>query len=426
LALIFPSVPVELLAVIILIIGLAVPILMIRTGHSAMSPLVVIWISQTIPLGIALLNFTDEMTMPRVPTWVVLGSSFIAILAGCAVASLMTRHPPAKYASCLSRKRLLTAFVVLSALYFLSIAQGVIGGGGFPLFSSKPDQARTMFMVGQMQNIFFASGIPMFIIGIHIFHISPERWLKLLVSIVMVGLVVTYLLIGSRFMTLVWLCMALVYLDLAGRRLPLFRLAVILTIFLALFALVGYFRYGRLLAQASGSTKLYSVGVLFALQSIYSYIANSYWNLDHALHLWEIGRLHLPTWGVSMNEGLLWVLGIVPDIQNAYGFSNALNSDVMLHGGLNSTTYHWGLFKDFEMAGPVFGSFTMGWLFTFVYGRSCRAGNPAGIMIYGLLTYFVLGSFNLLPTIIPAPLFGMVLLVGALYLCSVPRLNRNH
>lgn len=410
----------EHLGVLILIAGVALPLLLIRFGHSTVSPLVLIWVSQTMPIGIALLNFTGEMRMPRLITWLVLGLSLIGILLGWLVASIMAKSssPPRRIE--LSRKRLAIVFAILSALYFLSIAQGA-AQYGFPLLSSKPDEARSVFMVGKLQNIFFSAGIPMFILGIHIFRISREWWLRIFVACAVIGLVVTYLLIGSRFMTLVWLSMALVYWDLQVRRLPLLKIASILVVFLLVFAIVGYFRYGKLLAVASGSPKLLEMGVLVAIESIYSYIANAYWNLDYALHLWSLGALRIPTWGLSTNEGVLWVLGFVPDLQQAYGLTNSLNADVTLKSGLNATSYHWGLFKDAMLLGPVFGSFAMGWLLTFLHGTRCRNGDTAGILVYGLLAYFVLGSFNLLASVIPTPMFGMGFLLLALYLGSTPR-----
>lgn len=420
-------VPVELLGIVILLLGFALPIFLIRAGHSTMSPLVVIWVAQTVPVGIALLDITGEMPMPRLVTWFVLGASLLGILAGWLVAMMMTRSTvPREPATILSRKRLLFAFAILSILYFLSIAQGVLRQGGFPLLAQKPDTARAMFMIGQMQNIFFGAGIPMFIIGIHLFRTSPERWIRLLVALAMGGLMCTYLLIGSRFMTLIWLSMAICYWDLGVRKLPIMKLASLILGFLFLFALVGYFRYGQMLAKASGSSKLVEVGVLVALNSIYSYIANGYWNLDNALHLWSLGVLKLPTWGLSMNEGVLWTLGLLPQMQTAYGFSNALNHDIMLYSGLNATCYHWPLFKDALLFGPVAGSFAMGWLLTFVHNRRCHKDDVAGIIMYGFLAYLVLGSFNILPTVFPTPIWGLVLLLGTLYVASVPRRDMIH
>lgn len=416
---------VELLAPIFLSIGLALPLFLVRMGHSPVAPINLIWISQLVPFGVALLNFGGRMPMPHMITWIVLGSSFVAILSGWLVATIMTRTPAKAPVKQLSRARLFVAFLTLAALYFLSIAQGVAAQKGFPLLSSKPDIARSMFMIGRLQNIFFAAGIPMFLLGIHLYRISPERILRFLVAIALAGLVVTYLLIGSRFMMLVWLSMFIAYWDLYVKRLPLLKIASILLLFLLLFALIGYFRYGKLLAKASGSSKLIEVGILMAIESVYSYIANAYWNLDHALHLWYVGALRLPTWGLSTNEGILWILGLVPDLQNAYGFTNALNSDVMLRSGLNATSYHWGLFKDAQLLGPVLGSFAMGWILTYLYQSRCRTGDASSVMVYGLLTYFILGSFNLLPSVIPTPVFGMIFLVSSLYLASVPRENRS-
>lgn len=415
----------ELLGVLILLASVLPPLFLIRKGSSSTSPFVLIWISQTTPLGVALLNVTGEMTMPRATTWIVLGISFVAILAGNLVAVTTTRNVHRPSTGQLSEFRLTLGVYLLAGMYFLSILQGVAQTGGFPILLPDPGEARLHFVTGRMQNIFFSAAIPLFILSIHLIRITGSRIKRIAVIGIFLGLIVTYLLIGSRFMTLTWLCMSLIYWDQVVKRIPLLRITVLLLLFLAAFVLIGYLRYGRMLAVASGSSKVFKVGGLLALQSVYTYIANAYWNLDFALLRWNLGELAWPTWGFSMNEGVFWILGFGPDIQKAYGWTNSMNDDVMLQAGLNATTYHWGLFKDFGLAGPVVGSFAMGWLFTLLYNARCRTGSPASIMIYGLLSYFLLGSFNLLPTVIPTPVFGLLLLVGSLYLCSVPRPNIN-
>ncbi len=412
--------PIELLGVLILLLGIVPPMLLVRMGQRPTSPLVLIWISQTIPLGIALLNLTGEMYLPRLSTWVVLCSSFAAILGGWATAMVMFRSGTPPHDRELSEARLTLGVAVLSGLYFLSITQGVLQTGGFPLLMADPSEARWKFMIGRLQNILFAAGVPLFILGIHLFRITASRLKRFLVVIILLAMAVTYLLIGSRFMTLVWLSMTLVYWDQVVKRIPIVKLAVILVAFLLVFSLVGYIRYGKMLALATGSSKVVKIGSMLAFQSVYTYIANAYWNLDHALFRWNLGQLVWPTWGFSTNEGVLWVLKVGPEIQKAYGMTNAMNEDVALQAGLNSTTYHWALFKDFGLAGPLFGSFLMGWFFTFLYRTRCGRSSPTWVMVYGLVAYYLLGSFNILPSVIPTPVFCMALLAGTLYLSSVP------
>lgn len=408
------------MGVFLLLLGAMPPFFLIRRGHLPTSPLVLIWVSQTIPLGIALMNFTGEMNSLRLSTWVVLSTSFAAILGGWATAMVMSRSGTSPHVRELSESRLTIGVALLSAVYFLSIYQGVLQTGGFPLLMADPGDARWKFMVGRLQNVLFAAGIPLFIVGIHLFRITGS-WVKRTVIVcILVALAATYLLIGSRFVMLVWLSMTLVYWDQVVKRIPIMKLVLVLAIFLVLFSLIGYIRYGKMLAAATGSSKVVKIGSLLAVQSVYTYIANAYWNLDYALFRWDLGQLVWPTWGFSTNEGVLWVLKVGPEMQKAYNWANAMNKDVALQAGLNSTTYHWGLIKDFGLAGPLFGSFLMGWFFTMLHRTRCKRGSPAWIMIYGLFSYFLLGSFNLLPSVIPTPIFGMLWLAGTLYLCSVP------
>jgi len=415
------DVSIETLGVLILLVGFFVPVLVVRAGQRASSPLVLIWVSQTMPLGFSLLNFMGEFPDLQSLTWIVLGMSFAAMLFGWAIGTTMSRSISAGTRWQLDSSRLRTGTAILAGLYALSIIQGVLSAGGFPLLAAYPDEARWAFMTGRIQNVFFSAGIPLFILLLHQIRLSGSRIASIVLWLALLGLVVSYLLIGSRFMTLVWLSMTLVYWDQYVRRLPLLRLAVVVALFVGVFVLIGYFRYGRTIAVAHGSTKIAKVGGILAMESVYQYVANAYWNTDYALQKWNAGLLNLPTWGVSTNEGLLWLAGLVPGLQKAYNLSGALNADVTFRSGLNATTYHWGLFKDFGIAGPVFGSFAMGWLLTIVHGKFCRYGAPGGAMAYGLLSYFVIGSFNLLPTVIPTPLIGLFMLVAILGFCSFPK-----
>lgn len=412
---------IEYIGVLLILAGIIPPWLLVRTGrHLPTSPLVLLWISQTLPLGVALLNLTGDMRPFQFTTWLVLGASFACILAGWASGTVLAGTPTPSHPTRLDPSRVGAVVAILALAYFASILQGVVRAGGFPLISSSPETARFMFMTGRLQNIFFAAGIPLFILSIHYFRVCASLWKKIAMVVILLGLVSTYLLIGSRFMTLVWLSMTLVYWDQYVGKLRVGRIAFVLTLFLLLFVLIGYFRYGKLVATASGSSKVVSIGITLAFQSVYSYIANAYWNLDHAMHRYALDQLNLHTWGISMNEGFLWVVGALPGIQKAYGWTNAMNADVVLKEGLNSTSYHWGLFKDFGIAGPLVGSFLAGAGLSFFHGRRCRDGNPGSVMIYGLACYFILGSFNLLPSVIPTPVFGMLLLVLSVFVCSVP------
>ncbi|HQF53838.1 MAG TPA: O-antigen polymerase [Fibrobacteria bacterium] len=415
------DVSIETLGVLILLVGFFVPVLVVRAGHRASSPLVLIWVSQTMPLGFSLLNFMGEFPDLQSLTWIVLGMSFAAMLFGWAIGTTMSHSISVGTRWHLDPSRLRTGTAILAGMYALSIIQGVLNAGGFPLLAAHPDEARWAFMTGRIQNVFFSAGIPLFILLLHQIRLSGSRIISIFLWLALLGLVVSYLLIGSRFMTLVWLSMTLVYWDQYVRRLPLLRLAVVVALFVGVFVLIGYFRYGRTIAVAHGSTKIAKVGGILAMESVYQYVANAYWNTDYALQKWNAGLLNLPTWGVSTNEGLLWLAGLVPGLQKAYNLSGALNADVTFRSGLNATTYHWGLFKDFGIAGPVFGSFAMGWLLTIVHGKFCRYGAPGGAMAYGLLSYFVIGSFNLLPTVIPTPLIGLFMLVAILGFCSFPK-----
>lgn len=376
-----------------------------------------IWVSQIIPLGISLLNFTNEFPRLNTLTWLVLGSSFMAMLLGWAIAAVMVRTPSSPEWE-LDHHKLKIGALFLVGLYAFSILVGISSSNGFPLLTEDPDRARSLFMVGRIQNIAFAAGIPAFIILIHL-ALNGRRILEKITWYTLLACIVaSYLLIGSRFMTLIWLCLLLTYWDLHIKRLPILRIMSIILLFVGAFIIVGYYRYGRELAMAYNPDKVAKIGATFAITSVYNYIANAYWNTDYALSLWNRGLLNLPTWGLSTNEGLLWTAGLLPGLQQAYGLSGALNPDVTLRAGLNATTYHWGLFKDFGASGPIIGSFGMGWLLTYLYRRHCAIGSLPAIFMYGVLAYFAVGSFNLLASVIPTPIFGIILLAIVMKLCT--------
>jgi oligosaccharide repeat unit polymerase len=413
----------EHLGALILAAGTIVPLLLIQKHQKATSPLSIIWISQTIPLGIALLNFSGDFPRLTGMTWLLLTGSFLSILLGWIVGQALNRFSAPAAHWQLDSKKLTLCISLLVGMYALSILQGVKNAGNFPLLSVDPANARWIFMTGRLQNFCFSAAVPLFILLLHKARTSKNIE-RLIFSVVLLALVISYVLIGSRFLTLVWLTTAIVYWDLYVKKLPLFRIALVVLLFTFAFVAVGYFRYGKDLAVSYRSTNVMKVGWLLALDSLYSYIANAYWNTDFALIRWNQGILNLPTWGISSNEGILWIIGFVPGIQKAYNYSNAMNTDITFREGLNATTYHWALFKDFGIAGPLLGSFGMGAVITFFYSRFCRSGAFGPISIYGVLAYFLIGSFNLLPSVIPTPLCGLLLLIATTWICRVPNYSK--
>jgi hypothetical protein len=74
----------------------------------------------------------------------------------------------------------------------------------------------------------------------------------------------------------------------------------------------------------------------FALDGVYSYAGNGFWNLDYALERMETGRLSVPTYGASSMEGFLVLIGASNTLKIAYHWDGAMNVEVTRFKGRTS------------------------------------------------------------------------------------------
>jgi hypothetical protein len=195
-----------------------------------------------------------------------------------------------------------------------------------------------------------------------------------------------------------FILIAVTYCDLI---LGAIRLRFVLASFLfmsLIFVGGGYLRYGRFMHNAKNVST--ETVMKFAFENAYSYSGNGFWNLDYALAREDAGKLHVPTYGASSTEGLLTLLNAYRPLQTAYWWAGALNHDVMKFIGLNSTTFHWVLTKDFGPWAPFLWSFVWGLGLT-ALDAYCRLTNSSGVaMIQGHLSYYTFIGFNIFPFVL--------------------------
>ena len=204
---------------------------------------------------------------------------------------------------------------------------------------------------------------------------------------------------GNRGLVLMFILVFVTFFDLIVGKLKTKHVAAAFAFLVIVFVGGGYLRYGRFLDSAKkvGTSKI----VDFALDNAYAYSGNGFWNLDYALQKLEDDRLRVPTYGASSLEGALWLISGYGPLQTAYWWDGSLNRDVMKRQGLNSTTFHWVLIKDFGVGAPLIWSFLWGLLLT-VVDRYCRFRKDPGLaLIQGHFAYYTFIGFNIFPFVLP-------------------------
>jgi oligosaccharide repeat unit polymerase len=356
-------------------------------------------------------------------TWVVLFGSILAFVLGSLVAFFASNHwlKQMKHPVVELRDPWFWMWATF-LLFMISCVWGVERVGGIPLFSKHPELDRADFISGVLQNILFACIIPAISFCLMGLRREASKIFKGTSLVIGTIAILSYLATGGRGLILLFLIAALVFVDTCIKPIRIRNLIPAFLVLALTFVGVGYLRYGRFSQSAE---KLgWNFIIKFGLNNTYDYSGNGFWNLNYALAKMQKGSLNVPTYGASSGEGVLSLIGASGELNTAYGWDGAMNSSVVRIPGLNSTTFHWALIKDFGIAAPFYWSFFSGLLLTIIdrYGRiksSVRAS-----LLLGHLQYYSFIGFNIFPFIILPPIVGTGILCVALITMSHSNVSR--
>lgn len=405
---------------LLFITALAILVVSRKSGHSIFSPWGAYAIGQFLTAGIAFLGFHKAMTGFSLLTWIVYLLSAVAFLAGCYACWWLGR-PVVARVQCPRPQPNLSALLMFSALilahHLAGFVRGYLAIGGWPIFAAHPEEARAIF---NLPSLWASMGI-----SFVIFLLPLASWMlffvdsrphRILAFAMICLLVPLQILSGIRNALFFWLIFTLSIYDIGKRRIPVATLALVGLAFLAAFIGVAFFR-ARQFTSLLSNVGVENLPFLLktALEPFYVYIANAYWNLDHALSLEAVGRGHATTWGASLLEGVFSLPRITTAFHDSYGWDTVLNESIQKISGLNSVPFQWPMYKDFGLPGVVVLPFLTGTVVTSLYKRCISLGSHSSLIVYSYFIFPVLFSFFMPYTSIPS-----YLIVGCFFVLLIP------
>jgi oligosaccharide repeat unit polymerase len=373
-------------------------------------PSILTLVPQVTILGTTLLDLDSKLEMFQPLTWLILIGSWLAFLAGIGLAVLGTsswkaegRHRAKEY------RDPWIPVLVGACVYLLGYAWGFWRIGTFPVLSKHPEMARLHFIGSYFHEFLTSFIIPTVSLCLMALRRGASKRFRWFAGAVVAVLIPLYLSTGNRQLSLFFLICFLVFLDLMVRKVRIRTIVVVGLVGIGMFVGVGYLRYGRFMS-ASSKIKV-SKAVELGLRGVYEYAGNGYWNLDYALDRMDEGKVVVPTYGGSIGEGTLVLMGVKDPIQDAYNWDGALNHAVMKIHGLNSTSFHWALIKDFGVAAPVVWSFVWGLGLTLLDRYARLKKSLRATLLYGHMAFYSFIGFMIFPFIIPPPVAGTGILI---------------
>lgn len=368
-----------------------------RRGEHVFSPIALFSLSQFGLLAFALLGLNEAMSPPRALTWVVIVASWAMFVLGALAAPRPVPGPVEIGAPSASFLRTL---LLLAGVYLLSVFLCWRNMGTFPLLANKPALARDTWIFSDWVHLL---SLPIYVLPPLLFWatVRSRGFLRALPYLAIAApVILSYVLVGSRALLMYWSITVLASWQVLVRRVPLLRIGVVILAIAGLFLAVGIARYGNEMGVA-GHFNIRPKALLalarVGLQGIYDYAANAYWNLDLGLNGQRgEGMEHGHTWGLSSLSGTLFWLRVPWSDLSAFGWDSVANESIRKVATLNSTTYHWGLYKDFGLVGTLLFSLLWGYLVQLLHDAAVRGRSIFLGVQYGLHACMVFSSYGIL------------------------------
>jgi oligosaccharide repeat unit polymerase len=375
-------------------------------GSDFFSPVRVYVFFHSLALGIAFLALDPRMTPFNPLTSLVYFSSAACFVLGAWSARMTGRlsgeeRAPFDFKHYNWNVHFLFSFALF--LFFLGgMAGAYLGTGMFPMFAENKTKAIAVFHAYSWPtSIAFNMGIPTAVL-FSIYSYRPRkgsRWLNpgIWMVVLTVGI---FSMAMSRSGLMIFAAFALVFYNYARRRVTIGRLFFFFVIFATLIIYSGYVKMNGYRDQYNlKSTVKTSDLVAIALLVPYQYIANNFWNLDHALNPPADRLGHPTTYGINTMAGYLAGLavpggnvGIV--LHKELGIDNEYNKTSVKVKNLNTISYQWAVYKDFGLAGVLVAPFLIGAFFSILYRKVRLTPNLLNVAVYSYFVFFIATSFG--------------------------------
>lgn len=384
--------------------------------------------AHSLALGVAFLGLHEAMTPFRPVTSLVYFGSGACYILGVWMVGLLSRGASARIAArpiaAYNWKMHLRIAWILFVVFLGGMLIAAWGIGTFPMFAEDKAQAiRDFFSVTWFSSVALSyGGITMGLFYMAIFRTGKRR--RYFDSALLMTLVTgsIYVLALSRSGLMFFALFAVIFFHQAVRRISLPRMGLVFLVMFSAFMVTMYLKLSNFQKEHNLNLDPGKLAVTM-LKFPYIYVANNFWNLDHALNPENTRERHGPTFGFTM-VGPVFDMLIVPGGNLGVGIRDGAGWDDQFHAssikvkGLNTMGYQWGLYKDFGIIGCMLLPFLFGVCFKILYLRLHAVPTQMKAALYAYLAFFVGMSWFLAFWESMIYLYGLLLVVGASYLCQ--------
>jgi len=397
------------------------------TKRNFFSPLVVFFFSQFLMLGIAYLKLDPAMSDFKLKTWLVLiaGNTSFAFGVLCFRFAYSRYRPlnppllPLKIPQTMHQYRWGVHFT-FGVLIFIAFLWGVFevfrfAGFQIPILSDK-----LLIIVGRGLDIgnamfgLMSGSILVALFGVASFksvnHNRTIRYLSRFFAFSTIALhFMTHPSRNTLFMSAAFL---ILFWNFLKQRVSAYLL--LLGVILGFAAFIGVSQIRSQYEGVAGNqiSKLAKVP--------YWYVANNFWNLDHALNPPTDYEIHPHTWGMDFFVTPFGLTPVYGRIQNSYNIDGIFNEKIEKKSGLNSVHFLWQVYKDFHMPGVVFYPFIVGFVLSLLQMKLYTRFSPPLLIIYSF-GIFMTGMSFFTESYRYTLYWLWIALVGLLFLLARPR-----
>jgi oligosaccharide repeat unit polymerase len=375
--------------ILLLIIVALFPLVIAKIqGNNKLSPIILFSLGQFGGMAFALTKITSEMPDPKLITWAVFWGMNGAYIIGYMLSNKYFKLPEAEVSSHQIGKKQVAFILGVALLFFLSAAYSRFAVGTWPIFAKHIDKARDGFF-GQNKIINFTiqfSYSAAALLAYGLFRRGAPRWLFFLL----------------------WGCIPLMFILCAARNMILFSAFCLLfgheamrkpmkirwgigslVVFILIFIITTYVRAGgkAILSMTRGNNaKVVAVTVM--APTIYSYVANNFWNLDYGISKMETDYGHPHTFGYSSFSGVSYYLSQNKSIEEYWRVDGLLNERSSKVSGLNTISYQWPLYKDFGLPIGCVIVFVIGAWCSKIYRLACKTKRADYVYLAAFATFW--------------------------------------
>lgn len=399
----------------LLALGIGIPLLGYWKGGSLFSPWSLYSASQFGALAFALLKLHPAMNDPSPLFWLAFFGSASCFYLGCWIARLaigpsaaFPARPRISQHFFLRAVSFLQPFVLIGFSY--ALFEGYRAVGGWPTFMRGTEDLRLVFA----DTWFLSEKLLQLSAWIPIASLTLLRWPRgrrdVLLGWAGIGLIAwAGIASGMRVMLFPLIIGALVVSDLKRRIRPA-QLTWVVLATLILFSVIFLMRQSFLVVVVSQIDIEFAKMIRLSILPVYVYVANNFWNFDHALQL-ENSILPLRHgYGFMSGYGVLYFTHFTYFLDHSFTLLAQYGRYLKIPS-LNTFPYQWCFYFDFGWIGIFLGAFGFGGASTIAFLKART--HPGWMIVNTLCAVSVALSF--FAFLFSLSSFGLVLiLVGIL------------